>query len=129
MSSDSHNYQVWFEKAENDLLNISNNLSAKNIPWDTVCFHAQQAAEKYLKGFLIFHGNTPPRTHDLIAILGNCIDYDDTLSNIKEDCFLLSEMAVASRYPSDIYEPAESDGKKMIRSANNIKQEITSRVA
>ncbi len=33
-------------KAENDLLNIRNNLSAEQVPWDTVCFHAQQAAER-----------------------------------------------------------------------------------
>ena len=34
---------------ENDLLNVRNNLAAQEIPWDTICFHSQQAAEKYLK--------------------------------------------------------------------------------
>jgi HEPN domain-containing protein len=38
----------WVIKAEHDLLNIENNLSAKVTPWDTVGFHAQQCAEKYL---------------------------------------------------------------------------------
>lgn len=42
----------WLAKAENDLLNIRNNLHASRVPWDTVCFPAQQAAEKYLKAFL-----------------------------------------------------------------------------
>lgn len=37
---------LWVEKAEHDLLNIDNNLAASHVPWDTVCFHAQQAAEK-----------------------------------------------------------------------------------
>lgn len=32
----------WLAKAENDLLNIRNNLHASRVPWDTVCFHAQQ---------------------------------------------------------------------------------------
>lgn len=40
----------WFHKAENDLQNIRNNLAAKEVPMDTVCFHAQQAIEKVLKG-------------------------------------------------------------------------------
>jgi HEPN domain-containing protein len=34
-------------------------------PYNTACFHAQQAAEKYIKGFLALHGLIPPRTHDL----------------------------------------------------------------
>jgi HEPN domain-containing protein len=39
----------WIALAEEDLLNIENNLSASRVPWSTVCFHAQQGAEKYLK--------------------------------------------------------------------------------
>jgi HEPN domain-containing protein len=56
MNVPQSNYSVWLAKAENDLLNIENNLSARRLPWDTICFHAQQAAEKLLKGFLVFHG-------------------------------------------------------------------------
>jgi HEPN domain len=51
MSGHESNYASWFAKAEHDLLNIQNNLAAVQIPWDTVCFHAQQAAEKCLEGF------------------------------------------------------------------------------
>ncbi len=36
--------QRWFQKAENDLLNVENNLMAETYPADTVCFHCQQAA-------------------------------------------------------------------------------------
>lgn len=43
----------WMTKAANDLLNADNNLNAKTIPLDTVCFHCQQAAEKLLKAFLV----------------------------------------------------------------------------
>lgn len=53
MSAPSTDYQPWLEKADHDLLNIRNNLAATNISWDTVCFHAQQAAEKLLKAFLL----------------------------------------------------------------------------
>jgi HEPN domain-containing protein len=41
--------RVWSRKADNDLRNIANNLRGatddSEIPWDTLCFHAQQAAE------------------------------------------------------------------------------------
>lgn len=36
--------RTWAAKAENDLLNIHNNLNAEQVPWDTICFPAQQAA-------------------------------------------------------------------------------------
>ena len=48
--SDPDDWHVWLQKATNDLLNIDNNLRSAAVPWDTVCFHAQQAAEKLLKG-------------------------------------------------------------------------------
>jgi hypothetical protein len=56
MSSPESNFSAWLRKADHDLLNIQNNLAAKDIPWDTVCFHAQQAAEKVLKAFLVARG-------------------------------------------------------------------------
>ena len=68
MSGRESNYASRLAKAEHDLLNIQNNLSAEQIPWDTVCFHAQQAAEKCLKAFLIYHGRPFSRTHDLVAL-------------------------------------------------------------
>jgi hypothetical protein len=56
MSGPESNYPAWLAKAENDFLNIRNNLQAGDVPWDTVCFHAHQAAEKILKAFLVFLG-------------------------------------------------------------------------
>ena len=53
----------WISRAENDLLNVRNNLAAQEIPWDTICFHSQQAAEKYLKAVLVFYDQPIPRTH------------------------------------------------------------------
>ena len=64
----------WIAKASNDLLCISNNLNDPQIPWDAVCFHAQQAAEKALKAYLVSRGLVVARTHNLMAILDNCID-------------------------------------------------------
>jgi len=44
----------WIHKAENDLLDAENNLRCPQIPTDTVCFHCQQVAEKYLKSLFDF---------------------------------------------------------------------------
>ncbi len=39
MSSTESNFSAWLRKADHDLLNIENNLTAKDIPCDAVCFH------------------------------------------------------------------------------------------
>jgi len=57
--------KAWFRKAENDLINAEHTMKMKNPPYDTVCFHAQQCAEKYLKGFLTFHEIEFPKTHSI----------------------------------------------------------------
>ena len=42
----------WIEKAEGDWRTSARELRARRHPnYDAVCFHAQQAAEKYLKAF------------------------------------------------------------------------------
>ena len=46
MDKQSEHAKQWIEKARNDLLNADNNLAAQEIPYDTVCFHCQQAAQK-----------------------------------------------------------------------------------
>ena len=126
MNGPRSNCAAWLAKAENDLLNIENNLSARVIPWDTVCFHAQQAAEKLLKGFLVFHGRALPRTHDLIALLSACVQVTPGLAKLQQDCQRLTQYAVASRYPDDLYEPDEKDGREMIEATRRVRAEILS---
>ena len=46
----------WVEKAEEDLCVAEHTLTLdENCPYGTVCFHAQQCAEKYLKALLALH--------------------------------------------------------------------------
>lgn len=90
MSAPESNYAAWIAKADNDFLNIENNLKAGRVPWDTVCFHAQQGAEKLLKAFLVFHGRPLLRTHDLIALLAACVAVDSGLGSLEEDCRRMS---------------------------------------
>lgn len=54
----------WFRKAESDLADAKRTI-ASDGPYDTACFHAQQAVERYLKGYLAWRDQPIPRTHDL----------------------------------------------------------------
>ena len=124
MSAARSNYQTWLAKAEHDLLNIENNLQAPEIPWDTICFHAQQAAEKFLKAFLVFHSQPPILTHDRVALLAACVLLNPQLATRQQDCQKLSYYAVAARYPSDLYEPTETDARQMIEAAHRIRADV-----
>ncbi len=124
MSSAESNFSAWLRKADHDLLNIENNLAAKDVPWDTVCFHAQQVAEKVLKAFLAYHGRNLSKTHDLIALLASCVNIDRTLSDFEVDCRKLTSYGVAARYPDDLFEPGETDARELVSAARRLRARI-----
>ena len=65
-----HVVRQWVEKAEEDLLTSEHALTLRDhCPVGTICFHAQQCVEKYLKGLLAFHSVPFPKSHDLLEIL------------------------------------------------------------
>lgn len=117
------NYRAWLTKAEHDLLNIENNIQAARIPWDTVCFHAQQVAEKVLKGFLVYHRRKPEKTHNLVALLERCVAIDPTLNDLGEDCRDLTFFAVKTRYPGDVHTSKE-EGEAMIDAAYRVRSRV-----
>lgn len=94
----------WVVKADNDLKNASHSLKlGVTGPLDTVCFHAQQCVDKYLKALLILRGIDFPRTHDiavLVALLPVRVRPDLSAKEQEQ----LTDYAVVTRYPGD-YEP------------------------
>jgi HEPN domain-containing protein len=58
--------RAWCEKGRRDYLTAQNALpdTRERFP-DIICFHAQQAAEKYLKAYLVFLEQEFPKTHAL----------------------------------------------------------------
>lgn len=128
MSAPESGHLAWFEKAEHDLLSISNNIASARTPWDKVAFDAQQAAEKYLKGFLVHHGQRPPRSHDLIELLEVCGKYGLDIAPLKPACERLSRLGYASRYPDSPVEPTESDARAAAETARSVRAAILERV-
>lgn len=110
MSKAETNYRAWLAKADEDLLNIDNNIDAERVPWSTICFHAQQAGEKVLKAFLVYHKQRPKKTHDLVILLTKCAEIESGLVDLEGDCDLLTTHAVDSRYPDDFHMPDAEEG-------------------
>ncbi len=99
----------WFQKAKNDLLNADNNFHSEKIPYDTVCFHCQQAAEKLLKAFLINNNNEIPYTHDLLLLLEHILKIDNSAEELRDYLIILIPYAVEIRYPDDWFMPSPED--------------------
>lgn len=115
-------FEKWCKKAENDLLVIKNNLAAKEIPFDACCFHAQQAAEKYLKAFLVARKIHFPKTHDLIALNKLCTELNPAFSQLHEAALNLSDFSITPRYPDAFDDLTIDDAKNAVTHAVLIKE-------
>jgi HEPN domain-containing protein len=61
--------------AENDLKKAAYTLRMEDdCPTDTVCFHAQQCIEKYLKALLVLKGADFPGTHNIGELTALALD-------------------------------------------------------
>ncbi|MCX6237571.1 MAG: HEPN domain-containing protein [Bacteroidia bacterium] len=102
MSEQIEDISEWIEKADHDL--GSAKVIFLHLPdyFDTIAFHCQQAAEKYLKAALIFYRIEFSRSHDLVyllELLSKKIEVDD--SRFKR-AFSLNSFGVQIRYPNKI---------------------------
>jgi HEPN domain-containing protein len=111
----------WVRKAEHDI-EAANRIMAieDGCPFDTVCFHCQQAAEKYLKGLLTYLGIQAPRTHDLKA-LAALTPLEQRFPIPVEDLAQLNPYAVDLRYADDWREPQLNDAKRALALALQVR--------
>jgi HEPN domain-containing protein len=89
----------WVAKADDDLLTAAHTIKlGEECPTDTVCYHAQQCVEKYLKAALVLTGIDFPKTHDLQKLTALVPpNVRPTLS--AEEQARLTEYATEARYP------------------------------
>ena len=72
--------------------------------FEIICYHCQQSAEKYFKGFLIFNGiDAPPKIHDLVDLNKRCSVFEPLFAEILDECEILTQYGVQPRYPDEIY--------------------------
>ena len=111
----------WFLKAESDLI-TARHMVESDGPFDTACFHAQQAAEKYLKGLLALQGEPFPRTHNLEELqhLGEALAAWP-LAGL--DLTQLSSYAVEVRYDFEFW-PDRRTAQDAIRLAAEVRNRV-----
>ena len=113
-------------KAESDLLAMNASLGAGAL--DAACFHAQQAAEKYLKSFLASKEVAFPHTHNLSKLLDACVAIDPSLERLSEIAATLTPYAVELRYDFEFW-PTKEAAQEARTAAIAVRDAITSRLA
>ncbi|MGC9394163.1 MAG: HEPN domain-containing protein [Anaerolineae bacterium] len=92
----------WITKAESDLFVVKQILDTPG-PYDTACFHAQQAIEKFLKSVLLLYDLPAPRTHDLEEIQRLCLEVCPIPELAALDLTQITDYAVAARYDIEFW--------------------------
>ena len=89
----------WVRKAEGDLAHVNLAVSGHKSLYDGLCFHCQQAAEKYLKALLQEAGLPVPKTHSLLDLQNLLLPRHPGLKSLRRGLNLMTRFAVDVRYP------------------------------
>ena len=109
----------WVDKAEKDY-RVALMLARRHEPFhDTVCFHCQQSAEKYLKALLQEWGLPVPRTHNLPALRILLLPHHGFLRPWRRGLEFLSRFAVGPRYP--LYDAKKRQATSALRWAGKVR--------
>ncbi|MDO9541139.1 MAG: HEPN domain-containing protein [Kiritimatiellia bacterium] len=118
--------RAWWRKGESDLTNARMCLAANQV-LDTACFHAQQAAEKYLKAYMSSNKIVFPFIHNLEKLVEICAAHDPSFAIIKESAQSLTPFAVEARYDENFW-PDTDTARKALYGAEHIRQFIADRL-
>jgi HEPN domain-containing protein len=86
---------------------------------EVICYLCAQATEKYLKCFLTYNNIIPQKTHNLVLLNDNCIEFSNDFQEIKMECGFLNRYINEIRYPYRI-QVYEEDVKYVIKSVEKI---------
>lgn len=120
--------QEWFYRADEDELSCVALLKEKISP-SNACFLAQQCAEKYLKGMIIFSGKEIDKIHDLKK-LANLLENDfPGIIKFMDDFYVLNRCYIPSRYPGGFAENFDwQDAKTALEIAKKIKKFVLDQI-
>lgn len=119
----------WFEKAGQDMEMARRALDPKGPLPAMACYHAQQAAEKALKGYLIARQVQFRFVHDLVYLVQLCAEQDPSFPELLPAGEILGEYATRVRYPLETEsEPDEEKAREALRLAEQVIDFTRSRI-
>jgi HEPN domain-containing protein len=114
----------WRRKAEADL-GLAEHLASEGVAFPgAIAFHCQQAAEKYVKAFLVWCEIDFPKTHDLEELLDLVESANRSLASHLRDAIVLTPYGVEQRYPGDRPETSPPEACEAVRLAGMVRDAI-----
>jgi HEPN domain-containing protein len=120
--------QTWLFKAQRDLAS-ARKLSAGADPYlDVAIYLCQQAAEKAVKGFLVFHDQAFENTHDVGVLVTVATRYAPEFLAWREAAVTLTPYATEYRYPGSLLQPDELEFSEALEAAEALYQFVLSQL-
>jgi HEPN domain-containing protein len=114
----------WLDKAEEDFA-AAEFLVSRDAPYPhVVAFHAQQAAEKYLKAYLTWRQVEFPKTHDLNELLDLVGSVDAALARALQEADELTPFGVDVRYPGVFPKVTAEVARRALQVAGEIRARV-----
>ena len=110
----------WLIKAERDLESARRLSSGDKPLFDTAAYHCQQAGEKAVKGFLIFHDQRVEKTHDIEVLLASAKQCESGFVLWEEAARRLTHYATTFRYPGNSVAPDADEFQQALRAAEDL---------
>ncbi|MFH1213364.1 MAG: HEPN domain-containing protein [Candidatus Neomarinimicrobiota bacterium] len=120
--------EAWLLKAEHDLGTAR--IIYQHLPeyYDTICFHCQQAVEKYLKALLV-HLNVEFRPlHQLTYLLDLLSEKIEVSDDWYQSAIVLENYSVEIRYPETIITLSDDDVSEAIQIAEKFQYIASERI-
>jgi len=114
----------WMEKADEDL-EFAVSIIENSTFYAQICFHFHQAAEKYLKAFIIACDLEFRKIHDLPVLLQSCLEKEPDLKILLDDCRFLNRFYIDTQYR--VHWPTEYTKEEALKAqtaTEHIREEI-----
>ncbi len=109
---EENDVKEWLRFANMDLAtanHLFNTMHPK--PYEIICYHCQQAAEKFLKALSVKNQKELIKIHDLVVLAKSLSDVYPSVHDILRECAILTPYGVRIRYPQEM--PMEEDDAKL----------------
>lgn len=113
----------WFRKAEGDFQAASYLLVLEQEDYFPVAFHAQQAAEKFLKCLLVRYQIPFPKTHDIERLLTLLEPALPGITTELASSVMLTPFGVDFRYPGELLVDRET-AEEALREAEQVRATV-----
>ena len=112
--------QSWLTKAQHDLASARVLASSDPPLLDTAIYHCQQAAEKAVKGYLVFCDQEIERVHDIEVLIRSAMSCAQEFVDWIDVGIELTPYARIYRYPGYAAEPSREQFDQAESAANGL---------